>query len=203
VTTTLTRSELLSRGARGSALVAVAGSSLGLLAGTADAAAQSLPSSDLAYVRLLVGAELLAGDFYGQAIAAANSTRGVAGYLKRAAFNEQEHYASVAGILSGAGATPAVATDFTFSYPTGTFSGERSILAFAQKLEQIMLGSYLGAIAGVQSQSLLPALATIAACEAQHSSYFGFVQGGKAFDLSFPPPLTISEASDAMAPYAQ
>ena len=34
----------------------------------------TIPDADLAYARLLVGAELLAADFYGQAIAAKRST---------------------------------------------------------------------------------------------------------------------------------
>ena len=56
----------------------------------------------MAYVRLLVGAELLASDFYSQAVAASTAKGAVARYLKRAYLNEQEHYQSVAGILSGA-----------------------------------------------------------------------------------------------------
>ena len=44
-------------------------------------------------------------------------------------------------------------------------------------------------------------LAQIAACEAQHSSYFTAQAGGKAFWLSFPPAFTIQQASDAMDAY--
>src|SRR5215469_5327461 len=103
--TTLTRADLL----RSSAAVALAGGAVGMLAGSASA--DPVAAGDLAYVRLLVTAELLAVDFYSQAVAASNSSGAVAKHLKRAGFNEQEHYASVSGILSGAGVTPAVAGD--------------------------------------------------------------------------------------------
>jgi hypothetical protein len=166
-----------------------------------DTAAAALPTMDLAYVRLLVGAELLASNFYSQAVAAANSSVAVTKYLKRAYFNEQEHYASVAGILTGAAVTPAVAGDFTFSYPAGTFDTESSIVAFAAQLESTILGAYLGAIGQIQTVSFLGGLAQVAACEAEHVSYFTAAGGGKAFHLSFPPPLSIDQASNAFDPY--
>ena len=73
----------------------------------------------MAYVRLLVGAELLASDFYAQAIAASTTTGAVTKYLKRAYLNEQEHYQSVAGISGAALSAPAVSGDLDFSYPSG------------------------------------------------------------------------------------
>jgi hypothetical protein len=192
----MTRADLFSRGAKGGAALLVAGTALGPL--VESAAADALPAGDLAYARLLVGAELLASDFYGQAVAAANARPHVQAYLKRARANEQEHYQSVAGILSGAGAVPAVAADIDFSYPRGTFATEGSILKFARQLEATMLGTYLGAVGGIQTAALKQGLAQIAACEAQHFSYTSFVSGGKAFNVSFPPALTIDQASNAM-----
>ena len=52
-----------------------------------------------------------------------------------------------------------------------------------------MLGTYLGAIGGIQTNAFKTGLAQIAACEAQHASYFTTRLGGKAFHLSFPPAL--------------
>jgi Ferritin-like domain len=196
VTASLTRGELFSRGARGGAALLVAGTALGQFA--ADAAADPIPAGDLAYARLLVGAELLASDFYQQAIAAANAKPGVTTYLKRAYLNEQEHYHSVAGILSGAGATPAASGDIDFSYPRGTFASASSILKLARQLETTVLGTYLGAIGAMQTASLKEGLAQIAACEAEHLSYASMATGGRAFDVSFPPALTIDQASNAM-----
>jgi hypothetical protein len=195
----ITRAQLLSRSAKGGTALLVAGSMLGRFAEAA--AADPLPGTDLAYARLLVGVELLASDFYTQAIAAANSKPAVVKYLKRAYANEQEHYRSVAGIISGAGQTPAVSGDFDFNYPKGTFAGQKSIVAFATQLETTMLGAYLGAIGGMQTDALKTGLARIAACEAQHSAYFTTAHGGRTFSASFPPALTIDQASNALDAY--
>jgi rubrerythrin len=197
--TSITRAQLLSRSAKGGAALLVAGSALSQFVEVA--AADPLPGSDLAYARLLVGAELLASDFYTQAIAAANAKPTIMKYLKRAYANEQEHYQSVAGIISGAGQTPAVSGDIDFSYPKGTFDSEKSILKFAQQLETTILGTYVGAIGGMQTNALKTGLAQIAACEAQHSAYFNTVLGGRTFSLAFPPALTIDQASNALDAY--
>jgi rubrerythrin len=192
----ISRGQLLSRSAKGGAALLVGGAALGRFTGTA--AADAVPPADLAYVRLLVGFELLAVDFYTQAIAAANTSRPVTAHLRRAYTNEQDHYRSVAAIISGAGQTPAVSGDIDFSFPSGTFAGQRSIVKLAKQLEGTMLAAYLGAIAGITTDSLKASLARIAACEAQHAAYFTTATGGKAFNLSFPPALTIDQASNAL-----
>jgi Ferritin-like domain len=199
VSTSITRFQLVSRGARGGAVLLAGGAALGRLAGTASA--DPIPPADLAYVRLLVGAELLAADFYVQAVAAANSGPAVRNYLRRALLNEQEHYQAVAGILSGASITPASSADIDFTYPKGSFADEPSILKQAVELENIMMGAYLGALGGIQTNAFKTGLAEIAAAEAQHLSYFSTVRGGKPFWLSFPLALTIDQASNAMDAY--
>jgi hypothetical protein len=192
----MTRGQLFSRGAKGGAALLVAGTSL--VEFVEGAAADPLSTADLAYARLLVGAELLASDFYQQAVAASNSSASVMKYLKKAYANEQEHYQSVAGIVSGAGLTPAISADIDFTYPRSSFATQASILKLAQQLETIMLGTYLGAVGGMQSSSLKQGIAQIAASEAQHLSYMWTQNGGQAFSVAFPPALTIDQASAAM-----
>jgi rubrerythrin len=199
VSASMSRGRLLTRSAVGGAALLVGGSAVTQLVDVASA--DPLPGTDLAYARLLVGAELLAADFYSQAVAAANSGPSVAWYLKRALANEKDHYASVAQILSGAGLTPAVASDIDFSYPAGTFASQGSIVKFAKQLEETVLGTYLGALDGIQTSSLKGAIARIAACEAQHAAYFTTVLGGKTFGDSFPPALPIDQASNALDAY--
>jgi hypothetical protein len=199
VSASITRGQLLSRSAKGGATLLVAGSAVGRFAATAAAA--PLPTGDLAYARLLVGVELLAADFYTQAIAASNSSPAITWYLKRAAFNEGEHYATVAGILSGAGQTPAVAGDIDFSYPAGTFDTQGSIAKLASQLEALSLGAYLGALGGLETAALAGGMSRIATCEAQHSAYFTTLLGGKTFKSSYPPALTIDQVSDALDTY--
>ena len=91
-----------------------------------------------------------------------------------------------------------MAGDIDFSFPRGTFASQKSIAKLARQLEQLLLATYLGAIAGIQTDSLKAGLAQIAACEAQHSAYFTTLTGGRTFNLSFPPPLTIDQASNAL-----
>jgi len=196
--TSLTRAQLVSRSAKGGATLLVGGSALGRF--VEAAAADPLPGSDLAYARLLVGAELLAADFYAQAVAAANTHPTVAKYLKRAEANEQEHYKSVAGIISGAGQTPAVAGDIDFSYPRGSFKSEGSVAKVALELETVMLGAYLGAVEGIQTAALTPVVARIAASEAQHVAYLSTIKGLSSFQ-AFPNPMTIQQVSNALDVY--
>ena len=68
MTARVSRGQLISRGAKGGAALLLASSFGGSLVDSA-AAADTVPDSDLAYARLLVGAELLGSDFYARAIA--------------------------------------------------------------------------------------------------------------------------------------
>jgi hypothetical protein len=195
----LTRGALLSTGAkRGVALVA-AGSVFEALTG--PAAADPLPDGDLAFARLLVGAELLAIDFYTQAIAANQFGPVTQKYMAIALQNEQAHYQSVSLILSGAGQTPAAAADFNFSYPSGSFGSRGSIASLGRQLETIFLGAYLGAIAGIQTTALAGPLARIAASESQHLSLWESEVDGRPISAAFPAPIPIDQVSDAMAAF--
>jgi hypothetical protein len=196
VPSALTRSALLSRGARRGAALVLAGSAFDALAGSA--AADPLPDGDLAFARLLVGAELLAIDFYTQAIAAEQFRRVTQKYMAIALENEQAHYQSVSQILSGAGQTPAVATDFNFSYPSGSFGSRGSIASLGRQLETVFLGAYLGAISGLQTIALAAPLARIAASESQHLSLWETELDGRPISAAFPAPIPIDQVSDAM-----
>ena len=62
MTVRVSRGQLISRGAKGGAALLLAGSLGGSLVDSATGA-DTVPDSDLAYARLLVGAELLSLDF--------------------------------------------------------------------------------------------------------------------------------------------
>jgi hypothetical protein len=192
----LSRAQLFSRGAKGGTVLLIAGSAIGLLADSA--AADTISDADLAYARLLVAAELLAADFYTQAIASKQISGDALRYLQRALFNEQEHYTSVSGILSGAGQPPAVAEDFDFLYPKATFGSQASIVKLGVALETAFLGAYLGAVGALQLSALKQPVARIAASEAEHLSVFTRLSGGDPVGVSFPDALTIDEASSAL-----
>ncbi len=195
-----TRSEALSRGARGGASLLLAGSAAGVLAGSG--LADPITDADLAYARLLVGAELLAADFYTAAIAAKQFGARATAFLERALFNEQEHYASVSGILTGAGQPAATAADFEFAYPAATFDSKGSIVKLAIELEMTFLGAYLGAVASLRTETLKQPIARIAACEAGHLGVFTQLAGRDPVGNSFPSPLAIDEVSGVLDAYS-
>lgn len=195
----LSRTQLLAQSAKGGAALMIGGSVAGALAGTATA--DVISDADLAYARLLVGAELLAADFYARVIASKQFDGQELKYVKRALFNEQEHYDSVALILNDAGQPPAVAADIDFSYPKSSFASKSAIAALGVTLESTFLGAYLGAVGGLQSSAFKQQFARIAASEAQHLSIFTGLTGRNPVGISFPAPLSIDDASDALDAY--
>jgi hypothetical protein len=197
MTARVSRGQLISRGAKGGAALFLTGSLAGSLVDSA-AAADTVPDSDLAYARLLVGAELLALDFYARAIASKRLRGDALGSLKRARLNEREHYNKMSEILSGAGQTPAVASDFDFSYPRGAFASKSSIAKLGVRLEATFMGAYLGAVEGLQTNALRQPVAQIAANEAEHLSVFMRLSGRSPIGIALPRPLTIDEASNAL-----
>ena len=195
-TTRVSRGQLFSRGAQGGAALLLASSLAESLVGSA-AAADTVPDSDLAYARLLVGAELLALDFYARAVASKRLRGDALAALKRARLNEREHYNKVSEILSSAGQTPAVASDFDFSYPKGSFASKTAIAKLGVALEAAFMGAYLGAVEGLQTDALKLPVAQIATNEAEHLSAFMRLSGRSPIGIAMPRPLTIDQASNS------
>jgi Ferritin-like domain len=193
------RRALLARGGTGAAAL-LAGSALGGIAPSA-ARADTPSDGDLAYARLLVAVELLASDFYDNAIASKRFTGAALGNLRRARADEGRHYYSVAAILTGAGQTPATAADIDFSYPRGSFASRRSIARLGSRLESLFLGAYLGAVEGYEADASKQLAARAAASEAQHLSVLSAAAGGPRFGAALPRPLTIDRVSDALDAY--
>jgi hypothetical protein len=191
----MTRAGLLHSGAA----AALAASGAGILARAA--AADVPPDADLAYARLLVAADLLASDFYAQALAAKRFGPLATKAFRHAAFNEQEHYTAVAGVLTAAGQTPATADDIDFSYPADAFADKGSIAKLGAAIEELQLGAYLGAADAVQSEPLRGIVSRIAANEAQHVCLFTGLLDNRMLGVSLPLPLGIDEASSALAAY--
>jgi hypothetical protein len=146
---------------------------------------------------LLVAAELLALDFYARAIASKRIRGDALAAMKRARLNEREHYNKVSEILNGGGQTPAVASDFDFSYPKGAFASKSSIAKLGVALEASFMGAYLGAVEGLQTDALKLPVAQIAANEAEHLSAFMRLSGRNPIGMALPRPLKIDQASNA------
>jgi hypothetical protein len=201
----LTRSQLFSSGARSGAVLALAGSGLGALAGSAEAAPPSgstgALAGDLAYARLLTVVELLLVDFWTEAIASKHLSGKALTSADLVLVNESEHYAYLAGVLTEVGLVPLTAADVNFTYATGAFYTTASVLGLAVTLETLALGAYLGAAGNVVNPVLQQAVAQITANEAQHLSVVSRGAGQPAFHDAFPAAMTISEASDALDTY--
>jgi len=198
------RADFVLLGARGGAAVALGSVASGLVAERAIAgptASVPLTDMDLATARLAVGAEILAGAFYTQAIAAKKLGRAENGYLARALFNEQEHLKTVSEIISGAGQTPSTVDDFTITFPKGAFDSAGAIAKLGRQLETTFLGLYLGAVDAFGPSEFKTTAARIAASEAQHLSVFGELSANRPVGLSFPVPLDLETASDLLDPF--
>ena len=203
----LTRSQLLARGARGGASLLIGGSALGALAVPAEGAPPAgalgpLGGADLAYARLFVALELLLIDFYTHAVAARHLSAGALAGARLALINESEHYAFLAYAFRSAGLTPLTAADVDFSYPAGSYYSASSLTKLAVALETLALGAYLGSAGVVANPVLQSAIAQITANEAQHLSACSARAELPAFHDAFPPSLTIAEASNALDAYA-
>lgn len=199
VTGRLSRAGLLRRGAAGSGALLLSGSAVSVFATAAGAA--TLPDNDLTYLRLLVGAELLAADFQAQAIASGKLTPALAGATKQMLADEKAHYNSLSTLITGAGQVPATSDDINFTYPKRSFGTEASMLKLASSIETLTLGAYLGAVENIQTAQLRLPIGQIAANEAQHVSAMAVAAGKPIIGRAFAPALQIDAVSAALDAY--
>lgn len=186
MTTTFARRQLLT-GALG---LAAAGG----LAGVARA--DVAPDGDLAYLRLLIGAELLKADFEQRALATDKLD-----VLTQMHTADVAHYNSLAILLGRSGQTAATAGDINFAYPKKSFDSTSTIVQLAVTLTKLTLGAYLGAVENVQTPQLRLPLAQIAANEAQQMSALALLYGGAVVGHAFAPSLQIAVVSAALGEY--
>lgn len=191
----LSRSALLRRG--GAALLASAAGTSLLAAG----ASAATPDGDLAYLRLLIGVELLAADFQSRAAASGKLRGGAGAALKQMHGDENAHYAGLAQLVTAAGEVPATADDIDFAYPKESFASQGSILRSAWSIETLSVGAYLGAIENVQTPEIRLPLGQIAANEAQHVSALAAALGRPTIGHAFAPSLSIDDVSTQLDRY--
>jgi hypothetical protein len=194
-----TRAAVLRRGALTASVIAVGSGGLGALAGTARA--DTLPDNDLAHVRMVIASELLAIDFYTNAIATKQFSGRDLANLRTAMADEKAHYTALAQVLTNAGQVPATADDIDFTYPKNAFASRGSTARLGMGLEAIFVGSTLGASAGLQADSLRLPMAQIAASESRHLSAFSVLTGRSPVGVPFPPALSLDQATAALDPF--
>jgi ferritin-like protein len=172
------------------------GAALLVPSGMAHAAGPDTPpDGDLAYLRLLIGAELLGIDFQTRALAAKRRSGSLAATITRSLADERAHYAMLARLLQGAGQSPATPGDVDFAYPRTSFASRASIARLGWRIETLLLGAYLGAISGVQTSELRLPIGQIAANEAQHLSALAPAAGKARVGGAFPPALSMNAVS--------
>lgn len=197
--TGLSRAGFLRRSAVGGGALLAAASGLGALAPLAQA--DTPPDSDLAFLRLLIAAELLAVDFLGRAVRSGRLRHAATALARQIRADEHEHYGSLAAAMVAAGQTPATAGDIDFSYPAATFRSERTILRFAEKLERVLVGAYIDALEKVQTPGLRATMARIAANEAQHHGALAALDGRPVIEKPFPSPVRMDAVSSVLDRY--
>jgi len=194
----LTRSEFFARTVRGGAVLVLGG---GALAATAAPARAGIGQPDIPVVTLALAGELVGAEFCTQALAAKLFSGEDERALKRALFNENQHYGALAQILTDAGQTPGQAADFDFTFPAKAFATRLSIARIGVELETALMGIYLGGVATLQDANTRNAFARIASSKAQQLGFFSGIAQQKPVGMAFPVPLTVEEGSTALDPY--
>jgi hypothetical protein len=188
---------------RRSLLLAAAGAGLtasGLVAPPGLAAA-SATDDELAFASFGQAAELLLADFYTRATAAKIATGTAAGDLAHGVLSATEHAAALAQLLTDAGQTAAVAEDFEFAWPDGTFATRRAAARAGLEIARPLLGVYLAAAIGVSIASYRTLFTTMAANIAQQVAALSRLSGRRMVGVSFPPAVDVETASDAIEAY--
>jgi Ferritin-like domain len=187
----------LRRGAAGSGALLVSASGIGAFAPVASADTPS--DADLAYLRLLIAAELLVLDFQTRVLGSGKlRSKAARALFRRIRADEKAHYTQLAALLTAAGQTPATPGDIDFSYPKGSFRSQRSIVIMAGRLEHLMVGAYVGAIESVETPALRLPIGQIAANEAQHQGALAALGGRSVVGKTFAQGLRIGAVSDAL-----
>ena len=183
-------------GVGGAAALLVPGSAWAMPTRARSAAV--VPDADLAYLRLLVGGELLAIDFQTRAIASRKLDAALRPTFRRLLADEKAHYAGLSRLLVIAGQTTTGPGDVDFTYPRGSFGSRTSIARLGWRIESILVGSYLGAIEEVVTPEVRLPIGQIAASESQHLSTLGPSAGRSRIGRAFPAALSIEAASAAL-----
>jgi hypothetical protein len=173
----------------------------GAVLGLAPPAFAAVPDEDLAYVRLLIGVELLEVDFQARALASSRLDPQTGRLLRTIATQEKAHLTGLSVLVTNAGQVPATADDVDFAYPKGTFASAAKIQRLADTIETLALGAYLGAVENVQTAAWRLPLGQIAATESRHVGALAAAAGKPVLGRAFAPSLQIDAVSAALDVY--
>jgi hypothetical protein len=183
---------------RGAALLGSTGA-LGAIAAPATAA--GIPDGDLAYLRVLIGVELLELDFDERALATKRLSGTAPALLRSMLRDNKAHWIGLSALVHGAGETAATPGDIDFSYPRGSFGSRNAILRLGRRLTTLALGAYLGAVQNVQTPELRLPFGQIAANEAQQVGAYAQLLGAPVVGSAFAASMQIDAVSSALDEY--
>jgi hypothetical protein len=161
----------------------------------------TFPDSDLSYLRLLVGVELLSLDYQAQALSGGLVTGDAADVLKQSSAADKAHYAGLVDLLGKGNVVAATADDIDFAYPKGSFDSAASIMKLADTIEQLSLGAYLGALQNLQTPLLRLPVAQAAANQGQQVAALAALAGKPVIGRAFAPSLQIDAVTAALDEY--
>ena len=188
--TDTTRAQFLTRAGKGGLALVAGGSIFALAEGTAFARG----TDDAAIAKVAATAELLAIDFYDQAIKSGKLKGDELAYLAGAKANEVAHYNALKGVLKSA--TPS---GLKFKYPAGSFASAKSIGNLGHALETAFVGAYMSAVVAFTSNELKGVAAEIGACESRHLSVLTNIGAGAIVPApDLPETVTLAAATKAV-----
>jgi hypothetical protein len=179
--------------AAGGAGLATAG-----LTGTVVPAALAATDEELAYANFGLAVEYLLADFYAKVTAAKLFTASTQRNLARGRLNAREHAASLTKLLTDAGQDAAVEEDFEFAWPATTFRSTKAAATQGLKITQNLLGVYQNAAASISVGSYRALYASMTASVAQQAAVLSEALGRRTTGVSFPVPLDLEAATDAL-----
>jgi Ferritin-like domain len=170
------------------------------LLGGAAAPAFAAPSiSDLANVRLVCVGKRISINWLTTWV---NTPKAVdssdtADLLRAIRSQEQLHYSLLAPLLN----PPPVDDDYTYAFPAGALRSFELASNFALALEQMLLGTAIGAASTTDDPGVAELLARVVAGDGQHFSALSVLTGDTPVPDGAPRALNIIDAGNQLAPF--
>jgi hypothetical protein len=170
------------------------------LLGGAVASAFAAPSiSDLANVRLVCIGKRISINWLTTWV---NTPKAVdsgdtADLLRAIRSQEQLHYSLLTPLLN----PPPVDDDYTYAFPAGALRSFERAAPFAHDLEEMLLGTAIGAASTTDDPGVAELLARVVAGDGQHFSALSVLTGDTPVPDGAPRALNVIDAGNQLAPF--
>jgi Ferritin-like domain len=171
-----------------------------LLGGAAAPAFGAASISDLANVRIVCVCKRISINWLTSWV---NTPKAVdssdtADLIRAIRSQEQEQYSLLAPLLNG---TAPVDDDYTYTFPAGALKSFDRASNFALDLEEMLLGTAIGAASTTDDPATAELLARVVAGDGQHFSAFSALTGASVVPDGAPRALNIVDAGNQLAPF--